>query len=258
MTLVALLSGSSGFFLAEYLDAQEDDLKERRIRNAVSFLTRVQFNPELNLTREGTGDSLTRNYWLLSDNLIASKALWPYNATVSSRIQKALTSLGYLTNGLHEALFGLSIPVPPSTSIMMIVRNMTSYQIKVELHNSTNLFTDYPKYGDLLIYVALSSQWQGARTHAVANFTKAVSMWDGKGIKDQAFNGEYQTYKLALVLYASKTLNILLQYEREMRDQMWAMQRADGGLWTGYDSSLSPVSVDANTETTALAILAGS
>src|SRR3972149_2374270 len=96
MTLVAILSGASGFFLAEYLDRQEDGQKERRIRNAVSFLTIVQFTPELNLTREGTRNSLTRNYWLLSDNLIASKALWPYNATVSSRIQKALTSFGFL------------------------------------------------------------------------------------------------------------------------------------------------------------------
>ena len=83
-------------------------------------------------------------------------------------------------------------------------------------------------------------------------------MWDGKGIRDKAFSDEYQTYKLALLLYASKILTIPLQQEEEMENLMWAMQRSDGGLWTGYDVGFKPSSEDANTETTALVILAAS
>ncbi len=240
--------------LARYLVA-----KETKIWKAVSFLVDKQFNPALNLTREGTSGGRETTYWLLSDNLFASKALWPYNASVSSRIWNALVAYGYVTNQLHESLFGLKIPVPPKVGAVFVVKATTEYTIKIELHNATQAYCDYQQYSDLLVYVALDSEWLGNRSAATNNFTLATQMWDGKGIADKQFSGsnEYQTYKLALLLYASRILRVPLPHEAEIRDRMWSMQRDDGGLWTGYNANLQHSSVDANTETTALALLAG-
>ena len=276
--LIALISATSGFSVASLIlsvTSERDKLSHQLeefctwplhplsidnseyVSKAVQFLTRNQFDSQLNLTREGTSGGRERTYWLLSDNLLASKALQPYNATVSTRIWNAMVKYGFAKNGLHESLFGCVIPIPPVASTTENLTATSSYTVKVELHNSTQRFSDFREYGDLLVYVALRSQWLGNRPDAEANFEKAVMMWDGKGIRDKAFTGEYQTYKLALILYASRILNIPLQQEQEMRDRMWAMQRADGGLWTGYNADLQPSSVDVNTETTALAILAG-
>lgn len=256
--LATLVSGIAGFNLANYIELQQTENENERVRKAVSFLVDLQFNQMLNLTREGTSGNRTGTYWLLSDNLLASKALWPYNASVAARIWNRLMELGYTRDFLHEALFGQSIPTPPSIATNYTIDSTPVYTIKLEYHNSSSRFNDYQEYGDLLVYIALSSEWLGNHQSAVGNFTKAVMMWDGKGIRDKAFNGEYQTYKLALLLYASRILSISLQQEEEMENLMWAMQRSDGGLWTGYGASFKPVSEDANTETTALAILAGS
>ena len=256
--LATLVSGIAGFNLANYIELQQTENENERVRKAVSFLVDMQFNPSLNLTREGTSGNRTSTYWLLSDNLLASKALWPYNASVAARIWNRLMEYGCTRDFLHEALFGQSIPTPPSIATIYTVESTSLYTIKLEYHNSSSLINDYQEYGDLLVYVALSSEWLGNRQNAVGNFTKAQAMWDGKGIRDKAFSDEYQTYKLALLLYASKILTIPLRQEEEMENLMWAMQRSDGGLWTGYDAGFKPSSEDANTETTALAILAAS
>ncbi len=259
VVLVALVFGASGFMLARYLAAQETAIREAKILKAVSFLVDKQFNPGLNLTREGTSGGRETTYWLLSDNLLASKALWSYNASVSARIRNAMVRYGYVNNQLHESLFGLGIPIPPRTGTEFVVKVTTQYTIKVELHNGTQVYPDYQQYCDLLVYVALDSEWLGNRSAATNNFTLAIQMWDGKGIADKQFSvyNEYQSYKLALLLYASKILNVPLSHETEIRDRMWSMQRDDGGLWTGYRANLQSSSVDANTESTALAILAG-
>ncbi len=259
--LVALASGLSGYLTSWYI--WEQNATNRRVSGAVHFLANNQFKSKLNLTREGTVADASTTYWLLSDNLLASKALWQYNASVSSRIWNAMVSYGYTTNQLHEVLFGSKIPIPPHRSNQYLVKSTPEYTIRVEIHNGT-IFDDYQQYSDLLVYTALDSEWLGNHSAALGNFSVAAQMWDGRGINDKAFSdnqsstyNQYQTYKLALLIYASKILNISLPKKADLQARMWSMQRDDGGLWTGYNGNLQPSSTDANTETTALAILAG-
>ena len=88
-------------------------------------------------------------------------------------------------------------------------------------------------------------------------------MWDGKGLYDRAIKeaapnlcGLYETYKLALLFYASRIFKRPLPFQNELENTLWAMQReSDGGIITHYNSSLVPMG-DANTETTSLTLIA--
>lgn len=84
-------------------------------------------------------------------------------------------------------------------------------------------------------------------------------MFDGTGMNDSVFQagnqaGQYQTYKLALYIYASKVLGYPVNETTEA--DMLKMQGASGGFPTGYDSNFSNDGTNTNVETTSLAILA--
>ena len=84
-------------------------------------------------------------------------------------------------------------------------------------------------------------------------------MFDGTGMNDSVFQagnqaGQYQTYKLALYIYASKVLGYPVNETTEA--DMLRMQGASGGFPTGYDSNFSNDGTNTNVETTSLAILA--
>jgi hypothetical protein len=67
-------------------------------------------------------------------------------------------------------------------------------------------------------------------------------MYDGHGLADEPYKGGsvselgiYQTYKLALYIYALlKVSNI---YDYNAVDQLLRMQGPDGGFHTGYDQA---------------------
>ncbi len=88
-------------------------------------------------------------------------------------------------------------------------------------------------------------------------------MWDGKGLSDIAIEeapsnlrGLYETYKLALLLYASRIFDQPLPFQTELENTLWSMQReSDGGIITHYNNSITPKG-DANTETTSLILIA--
>jgi hypothetical protein len=81
-------------------------------------------------------------------------------------------------------------------------------------------------------------------------------MWDGKGIYDLATqnDGKYANFKLALILYASKILNITIGNYTQIEDKLWSMQQSNGGITSLSDLNGNPIG-SANAETTAMALL---
>jgi len=238
------------------------------LQKAVSYLIR-QFNPELNLRREAPTVA-PNTYWLVSDNLWAYKALENYAPEVSNAIKSRLIELASAYNlpkdrqGLpisfkHEAVLGDTVPTPFNVTVSYTLYS-NDYTLKTDIANGTDVMEDWQEYADLLLYAALSKHWEGKEEEALELFNLAKNMWDGVGINDKATraDGKYATYKLALLLYASKVLSVKLEFEEELIEAIWRMQNGTtGGIITDYYPSGEPVDyADTNTETTSITVIA--
>ena len=124
-----------------------------------------------------------------------------------------------------------------------------------EFHNSSTPLL-WELYGDTLIYQSLNLLFKGNRTGAEHYFGKAYKMWDGKGIYDFATSekNHYSNNKLALILYASKILNIPIGNYTQIEEKLWSMQQDNGGITSLADLDGNPIG-SANTETTAMMLL---
>jgi len=252
----------------------EVDSALTRVEKAVNFLM-SQFNPQMNLCREAP-NAAPNTYWLVSDNLWAWKALTManesrlFNAVEAGRIanlveakleEKAIihnlptNSEGLPISYAHEAVIGDTVSVPFCTSTnCTLYRN--DYILNTTMLNGT-IMNDWQNYTDLLLYAALSYQWQGNNTAANWYFELAEGMWDKIGINDTAtkVDGFYTTYKLALLLYTSNVLGKRLAFEFELVMRIWSLQReTDGGIVTNYFAN-GTLFGDANTETTSSVII---
>lgn len=274
--LVLIVAVSSSFlWYRRWLD--EKKLNER-LKHAVDFLL-IQYTPFLNFCCESPVYFPNR-YWLVSDNLWAYAALENYYPNISHTIKIRLHELAETYNlprnkdGLpisykHEAVIGDTVPIPFNVSILYTLKNYTLEELSphpflslgTEIANSTTAIEDWENYTDLLLYASLSRYWEGNETGATALFNEAKEMWDGKGLNDTVTkaNKTYSTYKLALLLYASRVLNQPFPFKSELESTLWSMQReSDGGIITDYnytDNSIIQIG-DANTETTSLTIIA--
>ncbi len=164
-----------------------------------------QFNYTVGLVRESPDKTINRSYWLLSDNLVAMHVLAKDHPEIAARINQTMQKFGIFTDGLHEALFGATIPLPPYTPIVKVVQN-DSYVVKVEARSNETgkLQPDWTKYADLSTYAALSAHNAGDDQLAIYYFNRALQMWNGAGLWDLPTqeDGFYTTYKLALLMYA--------------------------------------------------------
>jgi len=86
-------------------------------------------------------------------------------------------------------------------------------------------------------------------------YEDGAKMFDGVGFRDLPYNQthQYQTYKLALFVYASVVLDQPINVTA--LSTLLRMQALSGGFYTGYDASYSH-GLLTNTETTSLAVLA--
>jgi prenyltransferase beta subunit len=82
-----------------------------------------------------------------------------------------------------------------------------------------------------------------------------MQMFNGTGFKDKAFSETYETYNLALAIYAARKVNLELENRDEILKILLKLQDENGGFHTHYDENLNP-SGDTNTETTSFALLA--
>src|SRR5437879_5437902 len=195
-------------------------LIDPKMQAACSFLKSL-YNPSFGLVRTTPNSSI---YYIASDNLLVEKALSSCNPTTSQAINQSIISCcdsGY--DQVHEALLGARIHIPINNAPIYTVANSTAgklfrgtsptnaggnYTVLWEVHNATGTLPDCT-YADVTVYTALELRLEGNTTGAQREMDCLTSMFDGKGIVDEAYkagsageHGIYQTYKLALYIYA--------------------------------------------------------
>jgi hypothetical protein len=216
-------------------------------------------------------------YWLYSDNYLAQLAILRDDPSNSSTAQFA--------QALYVALEGYTATLPPSLNANQYTAlNSTSASFGCSANytlswaqgatvhpgngsvilktaaNDNGPSCSSQNYADLLLLQAVYSHRLGNSTTALDYYRLAAADFDGKGFADAAFDGTtYQTYKLALYVYASGCLGQSASDANfpAAKHALFMMQdNSTGGFYTGYDSSFSHAGTTVNTETTALAALA--
>jgi len=252
---------------------------QENLQKAVAYLRTVAYNPDLRLCREAPRVA-PNVYWVASDNLLAYKALVPYDPQLAYAIRSELVRVAEL-----YALPSYRDGIPLSLRYDVIIRDdavlemppkdithltlySSSYLLRYDIANGTDGFEDWREYADLLLLVALSNHNRGDRTNAAGNFTLAANMWDGIGLRDkgyrleygegqaEGFSHAYATYKLGLLLFASGKLSVNLPFEQDVITRVWSMQnQTSGGIFTHITPDGGRGESDTNTETTAIVIL---
>jgi hypothetical protein len=246
------------------------DLLQQKMQLACSFLKSL-YNPSLQLVRSTPFSNV---YYIASDNLLAEKALLSCDRTISQAINQSMSSCcnrGY--DGMHEALLGVRISLPIHTSTTVTVANSSqgklfrnispttaggNYAVLWEVHNGTGVFPDCA-YADVAVYTALELKLEGNTTGMHHEMDCLTLMFDGKGLADEAYkdgsgseHGIYQTYKLALYLYALQATGA---YHYGKEDHLLQSQGPDGGFHTGYDQLGTYAGTQENAETTSIVIV---
>lgn len=229
---------------------------EQRLSRVADWIYNHTYNPTLKLVRDSP-ITAPNTYWLLSANLFSSVALRYYYPEISLAIYLQLLKWGYTRNNLHEAVVGDSIPFPIRSNRPIIVYQTSNYNITTDMFDGPDTY-NHTIYFDHLIYLALSEYWKGNTTNATNFFHNASRMWNGTGIIDEATRVRelYATYKLALLLYASRIIGVTLADKEQVEDRLWSMQQSDGGIATEYNLDGTPATNESNTETAPLVIIA--
>jgi len=131
------------------------------------------------------------------------------------------------------------------------------------------LFYDAAEYADIMLLKAINESLWGDSVKANAYYDVADALWDGKGFADAGNHpdhDDYQTYKVALYIYASKLLGRVASdnYTQAayvlplMQKHGGVVPETDGGFstWYTWDDSSPIAQGSTNVETTTLAILA--
>jgi len=235
------------------------------VTKATAFLV-SNYNSKVGLISERTNFPV---YWLYSDNLLATLALRqvgpfdPYLIAVadniSATIQLYAPRLGSATNQYMVLSGSWNGSCGFNSSRPYTVAQSPSLQINVTLNNATGTLRD-SDYADIAFLTAICSQYQGKSSDALTAFNLGASFFNGTGFADEQFtgngssHGQYQTYKLALYIYASRLLS--LPVNQAALAILLKMQAPDGGFYSGYSPDLMHGNTASNTETTSLAILA--
>ena len=231
---------------------------------AVNYLVE-NYNSTVGLIPEVPGGN---TYWLYSDNFLAALALerydraYPGNSTVASVATNIESNLSKYSadvpNALNQYMVLNSSIAAFELSNNYFVQSWEGATISTTINNGTGSLTP-SLYADISFLEAIYYSKTGQTKSADDNYQVGSEMFDGKGLTDSVFQsesqqGQYQTFKLALYIYASKALGNSVPQSAE--DGMLIMQDASGGFRTGYYANFSNDMTNTNVETTSLAILA--
>lgn len=268
VVLVIFLIGTP--VLHSFVTAQNTQV-DLALPAAINYLV-VNYNSTVGLIPEVPHGN---TYWLYSDSFLALLALEQYNnqypgnltvTNIAANIEGNLSK--YIVEVPNVNLLNQYMVLNTSSKTLnpSIFNASNSYTvtkdfgaiINITLNNGTGVLSS-ANYADISFLEAVYSNNIGQSNNANGNYTIGSQMFDGTGMNDSVFQtgnqaGQYQTYKLALYIYASKVLNYVLPQNVEA--DLLKMQGTSGGFYTGYDSSFSNNGTNTNTETTSLAILA--
>ena len=234
------------------------------LTSAVNYLTE-NYNSTVGLIPEVPYGN---TYWLYSDNFLAAKALERYNSIYpgNSKVANAAANIeGNLSEYLSEVP-GVLNQYMVLNSTIVAFNNSSPYAINNSLgvitstiQNNGTVPLNSSLYADITFLEAIYSNYTGQPDFANSSYTLGSKMFDGNGLNDSVFQsgplaGQYQTYKLALYIYASEVLNYQIPTIAETN--LLNMQGTSGGFYTGYDANFLDNGTNTNAETTSLAILA--
>jgi hypothetical protein len=232
--------------------------------SAVNYLL-ANYNSTVGLIRNSPdSQSLSNTYYLYSDNFLAVLAFQnqgPGDATLAGVSSNITKSIHLYIEGQpnpvnqYEALTTPPIPAfNASKDFVIYTRGLET--ISTTVNNQSSTWLDLHDYADIAFLEAIYYYNFGNNAAASSAYHVGVAMYDGIGFKDSV-PGNYQTYKLALYIYASRLLG--LSYYASAFSQLIAMQATSGvdkgGFYTCYGSD-AVAACGTNTETTALALLA--
>ncbi|GAB4513268.1 MAG: hypothetical protein Kow0047_24820 [Anaerolineae bacterium] len=193
----------------------------------------------------------------MTDNWLAVLALQRLGERAfAGRLAAGMQRYGNNRHGLIEALSGETISWPPRTANQRVVQRVGGWEIWTEDRLTGDVYQDWAEYADLALYGALEAHLRGDRLVARQRYRAAMEMFDGAGFADKAFraDGRYATYKLALALYVGRKLGEPV-HDDVLAALLTKQDTESGGFYAMYDVDGIPVN-DANTETTAYALLA--
>jgi hypothetical protein len=250
---------------------------QQRLDRTITYFV-DNYDARIGLIPEYPGNS---TYWLYSDNYLAALAVSRYDPTnestsnFGSALYAALedysaTIPSFLVQSQYTALNSTSASFRCSTNYVLAWLNGTrEAQGTPPVVLKTTANDGPPKcsfgYVDLLLLQAIYYHKLGNLTASSTYYEDASADFDGVGFADIAYTNPnstshhvYQTYKLALFVYASSCLGHTTGSSFETAENLlFALQdNSTGGFYTGYTASSPRGGTGVNTETTALAALA--
>jgi hypothetical protein len=268
------------------LELQTEDEISQLVGRSIDLGTTYiedKFDPSLGLLREAATD-VTRSkwHWLFNDNALARFVLpmvgrpgLSTNLNDTLQWYETIDVSGFYhhdRNGLQEVLWGATVQWPPRAYEYVTVRTLDDgREVRYE-HNYQNpenplqgRFDDWRSYANLSVYSALNEHNAGSDGRARAQYAETLTMFDGHGFRDLAFenSGCYETFKVALVLYAGLVLGVLPSTKAEqLVEALLSRQETTspanfryGGFFTHFSTQGENLA-DTNTETTCFALLA--
>jgi len=171
------------------------------------------------------------------------------DSDLALRIEKFLSIYRTDFYDYYQVLLDMPIELPFKAVTHVVVANVSGVVVKhVKVTNST--MHDYDEYANLVAIKAIYYARMGDEERAREELRKLSKMFDGVGFKDKAFNGLYETYKLALAAIAYRALGDVEEAEKYIE----IIKRVKP-LTTLYTRNLTGVG-DLNTETASLVIIA--
>ncbi|QPG48604.1 hypothetical protein AB1303_14870 [Saccharolobus solfataricus] len=217
----------------------------------------VTYNSSLKLFKEYP---YSDTYFVESDNLLASIALKYLNLSypVFNNIKDNLTLSPYLVlMNIHNFSWIFRNPINDEIWKNIYITNFT---------NTSRGYLSWYEFADLAFLYSIYLMENGNST-AMQIFSIAMkNFWNGYGFVDEAFKGEYSSYKLALAIIAWKYIyaynkTFALKYSNDIEEMYKIashLQSAIGGYFTCYmviNGTIIPQG-NVNTETTSLFVIA--
>jgi hypothetical protein len=224
------------------------------LAKASNYLAR-SYNPKLGLFSQTPGGS---TYFVYPDSFLAAEAL---ASSGNSTLKKIAVNATYTDNvylahlkspqSQYEVMTSTKGAFfAPSNYVLATVGGAT---IEVTLNNGT-MPVSPASHADLAFLEALYFARVLPHPEAVGSFELGLRLFDGYGLRDAAYAGTYQTYKLALMDYVGKVLGF--QAPGGLEANLTKMQAPNGGFYEGYTDRFSSNGTATNTATTSLAMLA--
>jgi len=253
-------------------------LSQEQLESARTYLV-DHFDPEVGLVYESedNGSSVLgwypqlngtchcwNTFWVYSDNLLVYHALRDHDEDIAAAIKTTYDEYAsrYGPSLCYEVLFGEDIPDEMNDTRSYLVDEVAGNKyVFIDKHDLSSLLGggDVSKYADSCMYKALDHLWSGDRKGALEWFYKGHKMFNGAGVRDQSAIDpkapRYDTYKLALILYTSKILEVEIENYETIEERLWDAQQRNGGITAWMDVRTGKPQSTANAESTALTLL---